>query len=112
MIWDEVTGSLDFTSLRSHYATGALRPQDVIHAIYRRIAARGEDHVWIHLVPREEALAATRTSGVDDGPSQRRFSESRVPSKTISTCRVCRRPRRSRRRGGSRRAPGGRCNGS
>jgi allophanate hydrolase len=60
MIWDEVTGSLDFTSLRSHYATGALRPQDVVHAIYRRIAARGEDHVWIHLVPREEAQAAAR----------------------------------------------------
>ena len=34
MIWDEVTGSLDFTSLRSHYATGALqaprrRPRDL-----------------------------------------------------------------------------------
>jgi allophanate hydrolase len=60
MIWDELTGSLDFTSLRSSYASGAIRPEDVIHAVYRRIAARGDDHVWIHLVPEEEALAAAR----------------------------------------------------
>jgi allophanate hydrolase len=60
MTWDEITGSLDFTSLQALYAKGALEPQDVIHAVYRRIAARGEDHVWIHLVPEEEALAAAR----------------------------------------------------
>jgi len=60
MIWDEMTGSLDFSALHSRYATGALTPEDVVRAIYRRIAARGEDHVWIHLVPEEEALAAAR----------------------------------------------------
>jgi allophanate hydrolase len=60
MIWDEMTGSLDFASLRSHYAAGRIEPQDVIRAVYRRIGARGEDHVWIHLVPEEEALAAAR----------------------------------------------------
>ncbi len=57
MTWDELTGSLDFTTLGTHYAAGTLRPQDVIRAVYRRIARRGDDHVWIHLVPEEEALA-------------------------------------------------------
>jgi allophanate hydrolase len=60
MSWNEKTGSLDFTSLRACYTSGALQPEDVIHAVYQRIAARGEDHVWIYLVPYEEALAAAR----------------------------------------------------
>jgi allophanate hydrolase len=60
MNWDEKSGSLDFTSLRARYTSGALQPEDAIHAIYQRIEARGEDHVWIYLVPREEALAAAR----------------------------------------------------
>jgi allophanate hydrolase len=60
MTWDELKGSLDFTSLHFHYAKGSLEPQDVVRAVYRRIAARGEDHVWIHLVPEDEALAAAR----------------------------------------------------
>jgi allophanate hydrolase len=60
MNWDEKIGSLDFTSLRACYTSGALQPEDVIHAIHQRIEARGEDHVWIYLVPREEALAAAR----------------------------------------------------
>lgn len=58
MNWDELNGSLDFSTLRNLYATRKLRPGDVVRAVYRRIAARGEDHVWIHLVPEEEALAA------------------------------------------------------
>jgi allophanate hydrolase len=29
----------------------------VLDAIYRRIAARGDDHVWISLIPRHEAMA-------------------------------------------------------
>jgi allophanate hydrolase len=60
MSWNEKTGSLDFTSLRACYTSGALQPEDVIQAVYQRIAARGEDHVWIYLVPCEEALAAAR----------------------------------------------------
>jgi allophanate hydrolase len=60
MAWDELTGSLDFTTLRALYAGGELRPEDVVRAVYRRIAARGEDHVWIHLVPEAEAVAAAR----------------------------------------------------
>jgi allophanate hydrolase len=55
MTWDDTAGSLDFNTLQSRYTTGALQPEDVI-----RIAARGEDHVWIHLVSEEEAIAAAR----------------------------------------------------
>jgi allophanate hydrolase len=60
MTWDDTAGSLDFTTLQSRYTTGALQPEDVIRTVYRRIAARGEDHVWIHLVSEEEAIAAAR----------------------------------------------------
>jgi allophanate hydrolase len=48
-------GSLDFRMLRRAYASG-LSPQEVIGAVYDRISRRGDDRVWIHLVPREEAL--------------------------------------------------------
>src|SRR5262245_11218964 len=60
MIWDEMTGSLDFASLRSLYAEKTITPEEVVRAVYRRVAARGNDHVWIHLVPEEEARAAAR----------------------------------------------------
>jgi allophanate hydrolase len=60
MAWDELTGSLDFAALRSCYARGEPTPEDVVRAVYRRIAARGEDHVWIHLVPEDEAVQAAR----------------------------------------------------
>jgi allophanate hydrolase len=55
--WSPADGSLDFGTLRQGYASGSLSPRDVINAVYDRIAARGDDHVWIHLVPREDALA-------------------------------------------------------
>ncbi len=32
----------------------------MVEEVYDRIAARGDDAVWIHVVPREEALAAAR----------------------------------------------------
>jgi allophanate hydrolase len=60
MAWDELKGSLDFTTLRALYAGGELRPEDVVRAVYRRIAARGQDHVWIHVVPEAESVAAAR----------------------------------------------------
>jgi len=55
--WQADDGSLDLATLRGRYAAGTLSPHDVVHAVYDRIARRGDDHVWIHLVPREEALA-------------------------------------------------------
>jgi allophanate hydrolase len=57
-MWSAKSGSLDFTTLRQAYAGGSLAPRDVISAVYDRIEGRGEDHVWIHRVPREEAMAA------------------------------------------------------
>jgi allophanate hydrolase len=60
MVWNEMDGSLNFTSLRSLYANGAINPEEVVQSVYRRIGARGDDHVWIHLVPEEEARATAR----------------------------------------------------
>jgi allophanate hydrolase len=45
MNWDEMTGSLEFDSLHSLYANSVITPEEVVGAIYRRIAARGDDHV-------------------------------------------------------------------
>lgn len=43
--------------LRSGYRSGDIRPSEVVREIHRRIRDRGDDHVWIHLVPEEEAIA-------------------------------------------------------
>jgi allophanate hydrolase len=67
-MWDPVTGSLTRATLHGLYESAALHPETVIDAIYSRISARGDDHVWISLIPRQEAMAraarlsATRTS--------------------------------------------------
>ena len=69
--WTAQTGSLDLATLAQDYASGALTPSAVIEAVYQRIAARGRDHVWIHLVAREDALAAARaleSRGYDGRP--------------------------------------------
>ncbi len=50
-------GSLDSQFLRDAYQSGKTSPTAVIAAVYDRIASRGEDAVWISLVPREQALA-------------------------------------------------------
>ena len=49
--------SLDATTLSRGYREGRFTPSDVIEEVYRRIAAGGDHHVWLHLAPREEALA-------------------------------------------------------
>lgn len=58
--WSPKTGSLDFATLHFLYRATQLTPTEVVHAVYDRIAARGEDHVWIHLQPRAQALAQMR----------------------------------------------------
>ena len=70
MSWDELTGSLDFDVLRRLYAARVLRPRDVVRAVYRRIAERGDDHVWIHLVPEPEALARAEQVEATIDPSE------------------------------------------
>mgnify|MGYP000964846197 CR=1 FL=1 len=47
--------SLDRRTLLAAYAAGTLSPVDVVDEVYRRIAAAGNDHVWLHLVPHVEA---------------------------------------------------------
>ncbi len=49
--------SLDIESLLTTYRSAQLRPTDVIESVYRRIAARLNDAVWIHLLPKAEAQA-------------------------------------------------------
>jgi allophanate hydrolase len=49
--------SLDLVSLRNAYAAGA-DPRDTVAEVHSRIAARGADPTWIHVVPRAAALAA------------------------------------------------------
>lgn len=69
--WSDTTGSLDLSTLSSAYAAGTLTPIRVVNAIYDRIAARGEDHVWTYLVSREAALAAAEAleaEGYDGRP--------------------------------------------
>ncbi len=56
--WSDATGSLDLTTLGKAYATGELTPARVVNAIYDRIEARGDDHVWTYLVPRATVLRA------------------------------------------------------
>lgn len=51
-------GSLQATCLRRAYLAEGVAPESVIDEVYDRIAARGDDAVWIHLLPREEARAA------------------------------------------------------
>ncbi len=67
--WDRATGSLDIATLRALYAEGALTPEALIDVIHDRIAARGDDHVWIHLIDRESCKARARALMAD--PSAR-----------------------------------------
>ncbi len=50
--------SLDLTSLRGAYHSKSLTPVDIVKIIYKRIAARGKDAVWIHLLPKAQVLEA------------------------------------------------------
>ena len=49
-----MTDSLDLEPLRAAYRSGALRPAALLARVLERIAARGDDKVWIHLLPRAE----------------------------------------------------------
>jgi allophanate hydrolase len=60
--------SLDISELASCYRTGTLTPSDLVDLVLGRIAARGDDHVWIELVGRDELLASARRLEAD-GPA-------------------------------------------
>ena len=46
-----------FSRLQAAYASGERMSVDVVHEVYKRIAARGEDGVWIHLEPEDRLYA-------------------------------------------------------
>lgn len=46
--------SATVSGLRAGYASGALRPTDVVAELTARIDARGDDHVWISRTPADE----------------------------------------------------------
>jgi len=61
---------LDFASLRSAYASGSETPATIVRRVYDRIAARGDDGVWLALRPIEDVLAeADRLAAM--GPGER-----------------------------------------
>lgn len=47
---------LNFPTLQSAYSGGALRPTQVVAEVYRRIAARGADYVWTHVLAESAAM--------------------------------------------------------
>jgi len=49
---------LDAFTLRAGYREHRFTPRDVIEEVYRRIAARGDDHVWLSLQPKAAVLKA------------------------------------------------------
>jgi allophanate hydrolase len=54
--WDPLLGSMDIATLRNLYRARQVSPMEVISGVYRRIAARGDDAVWIHVTPEAELL--------------------------------------------------------
>ncbi|MBS0338305.1 MAG: allophanate hydrolase, partial [Proteobacteria bacterium] len=48
--------SLDLQTLGMRLREGRLRPSEVVEGILGRIASRGSDNVWIHLLPRETLM--------------------------------------------------------
>jgi allophanate hydrolase len=52
--------SLDLTSLAELYRRGGLTPTRLIEEILTRIAARGDDHVWIHRLSPDDLLSFAR----------------------------------------------------
>ena len=57
--------SLDVARLRARYRAGTLRSSQVVASVLERIDRRGDDKVWIHLLPRREVLE--RAQALDNG---------------------------------------------
>jgi allophanate hydrolase len=52
--------SLDLAALAAGYRSGRFTPTALVSEVLERIARRGDDKVWIHLVPRDELLAMAK----------------------------------------------------
>jgi allophanate hydrolase len=55
--------ALDAQSLHLAYQSGGLDPGEVVREVYRRIGSRGDDGVWLSLVPQQQAEASARALG-------------------------------------------------
>ena len=65
--------SMGLSRLQRAYASGEQTPVDLVRLICERIAARGEDGVWIHLEPEDKLLVRaqeleTRSAGAGELP--------------------------------------------
>ena len=72
---------LDLGALRAGYGSGTLTPTAVVDAVLRRIAARGDDGVWISRVPDRIAMDRARALESPDlgEEARRRLSLYGVP---------------------------------
>lgn len=72
-----MSGAVDRSGSIAHllgdYRRHARTPADVIDEVYARIAARGNDHVWITLVPQDQARARAAALDPADLESQPLF---------------------------------------
>jgi allophanate hydrolase len=57
MSWSLRNGSLDIATLQKLYHAGALRPTELVEAVYERVAQCSVPHIWIYLLPREAVIA-------------------------------------------------------
>lgn len=69
---DPTTLALDANTLQRGYQEGRLSPAHVVREVYRRIRSRGDDGVWISLVPEDVALDRARALG-PWGPERRLY---------------------------------------
>ncbi len=60
--------SLDIAELAASYRAGTLTPSALVDRVLNRLAARGDDHIWIELIGRDELLAMARRLEAD-GPA-------------------------------------------
>jgi allophanate hydrolase len=53
--------SLDLAAIATGYRNGSLTPTALVHGVMERIARRGDDKVWIDLLPRDELLGMAKS---------------------------------------------------
>ena len=53
--------SLDLAALAAGYRNGSLSPTGLVTGLLDRIARRGDDKVWIHLLPSDELLTIAKS---------------------------------------------------
>ena len=108
MAWDELTGSLDFTTLRALYAAASCAPRT-----WCARSTGASPRAGRTTCGSTSSRRRTRWRRPGVSPTRcrhrRRSTACPAPSRTTSTCRACRPPSRSRRRAALPRAPARPC---